>query len=77
MAYSVAKKIFILILCVPIRFVKFSAGFPIFYPRIELRIHVQISEVDATNGMRNHIGLNVKLMMVEGTHTFQSATISS
>ena len=35
-----------------------------------LKMQVQSSEVVATVGMRIHIGLNVKLKMVAGTHTF-------
>eukprot|EP00962_Isochrysis_galbana_P015593 scaffold4485_cov135-Isochrysis_galbana.AAC.5 len=46
-------------------------------PRMYDRMHVQKSEVVATQGIRMCIGMKAKLMMVEGTHSFQRATRSS
>ena len=38
---------------------------------------VQMSEVDATHGMRAHIGMKAKLRKVDGIQTFHSAIRSS
>ena len=46
-------------------------------PRIALRIQVQIMDVHATNGIRNHIGEKAKLTSVAGTQIFHSAGRSS
>mmetsp|Transcript_11578 Transcript_11578/g.35840 ORF Transcript_11578/g.35840 Transcript_11578/m.35840 type:complete len:333 (+) Transcript_11578:964-1962(+) len=46
-------------------------------PRMYERIQVQNREVVATHGMRRCIGMKAKLMMVDGTHSFHSATRSS
>ena len=46
-------------------------------PRMADRMHVQRRLVVATQGMRSHMGEKVKLNIVAGTHTFQSATRSS
>lgn len=40
-------------------------------PRIAERMQVQISEVEATHGMRAHIGIKAKLRKVDGIHTCQ------
>jgi hypothetical protein len=42
-------------------------------PRIAERMHVQMSEVEATHGIRAHIGMKAKLRSVDGIHTFRSA----
>ena len=43
-------------------------------PRIALKMQVQMRDVMATTGIRRYMGEKVKLKMVAGTHTFQSAT---
>jgi hypothetical protein len=37
------------------------------------RIHVQIKDVDATTGIRIHMGEKAKFMAVAGTQSFHSA----
>ena len=40
-------------------------------------MQVQINDVDATHGIRRCIGMIEKLMIVDGTQSFQSAGRSS
>jgi hypothetical protein len=40
-------------------------------------MQVQMRDVEATHGMRRCIGMIEKLMIVEGTHSFQRAGKSS
>ena len=53
-----------------------SASVSVFPPRMYEMMHVQMREVEATHGMRMCIGMIEKLIMVDGTHSFQSATRS-
>mmetsp|Transcript_61179 Transcript_61179/g.147331 ORF Transcript_61179/g.147331 Transcript_61179/m.147331 type:complete len:327 (+) Transcript_61179:26-1006(+) len=46
-------------------------------PRMPDRIHVQMSEVEATQGMRAHIGISAKLRVVDGIQIFHKAARSS
>ena len=46
-------------------------------PRIAERMHVQMSDVEATHGMRAYIGIKAKLTRVDGTQIFHSAGRSS
>mmetsp|Transcript_20464 Transcript_20464/g.68712 ORF Transcript_20464/g.68712 Transcript_20464/m.68712 type:complete len:316 (+) Transcript_20464:307-1254(+) len=46
-------------------------------PRMAERMQVHTREVEATQGMRSHMGMKAKLRNVDGTHTFQRAIMSS
>ena len=46
-------------------------------PRIALNIHVQKSDVPATQGIRAHIGMKLKLSNIDGIQTFHMAIKSS